>query len=217
MKPGRHLWRWPVGAALLLGLLLAMFQPALTGSGDAGDFTWAAIGLRWCVYEAVCLAVLGGLWFLRALLYSFKWLLRWTLRVLAVLLLLVILFYAEEDWRCKHAWDQYRREWEAKGEQFDFASFIPPAVPDDQNFAFTPIVASCYGRYLDKNGHRLQPENTNVVNRLEMKVGIFGSTNNLRNGKFLLYSVGWNEKDDGGNAVLRPSDWVDLQQGDWVW
>jgi hypothetical protein len=194
-----------------------MFQPALTGSGDAGDFTWAAIGLRWCVYEAVCLAVLGGLWFLRALLYSFKWLRRWTLRVLAVLLLLVILFYAEEDWRCKHAWDQYRREWEAKGEQFDFASFIPPAVPDDQNFAFTPIVASCYGRYLDKNGHRLQPENTNVVNRLEMKVGIFGSTNNLRNGKFLLYSVGWNEKDDGGNAVLRPSDWVDLQQGDWVW
>ena len=36
-------------------------------------------------------------------------------------------------------------------------------------------------------------------------------------GQFVLYSVGWNEKDDDGNAVLRPSDWVDLQQGDWVW
>jgi hypothetical protein len=37
-------------------------------------------------------------------------------------------------------------------------------------------------------------------------------------GKFLLYSVGWNQKDDGGTAGpsklwLRP----DLEQGDWVW
>jgi type II secretory pathway pseudopilin PulG len=35
-------------------------------------------------------------------------------------------------------------------------------------------------------------------------------------GKFLLYSVGWNEKDDGGQVVLndgRPG----LEQGDWVW
>jgi len=29
------------------------------------------------------------------------------------------------------------------------------------------------------------------------------------NGKFLLYSVGWNEQDDGGNA--------DKDKGDWIW
>jgi len=30
-------------------------------------------------------------------------------------------------------------------------------------------------------------------------------------GEFVLYSVGWNEKDDGGIAAINPSD------GDWVW
>ena len=38
-------------------------------------------------------------------------------------------------------------------------------------------------------------------------------------GQFVLYSVGWNEKDDGGVVVLgkgsMPS--VDINQGDWVW
>ena len=33
----------------------------------------------------------------------------------------------------------------------------------------------------------------------------------MGDGKFLLYSVGWNETDDGGTA----SDKMD--QGDWVW
>ena len=38
-------------------------------------------------------------------------------------------------------------------------------------------------------------------------------------GGFILYSVGWNEKDDGGTVVMgsgkTPS--VDQNQGDWVW
>jgi hypothetical protein len=38
-------------------------------------------------------------------------------------------------------------------------------------------------------------------------------------GQFILYSVGWNEKDDGGMVVMnqakQPS--ADLTQGDWVW
>ena len=38
-------------------------------------------------------------------------------------------------------------------------------------------------------------------------------------GQFVLYSVGWNEKDDGGVVVFEkgstPS--VDINQGDWVW
>ena len=54
---------------------------------------------------------------------------------LACLLVLIALFYAEEDWRGKHDWENFKREWEAKGEHFDFASMVPPPVPDDQNFA----------------------------------------------------------------------------------
>jgi len=38
-------------------------------------------------------------------------------------------------------------------------------------------------------------------------------------GQFVLYSIGWNEKDDGGIVKLHepPSVAVDLDAGDWVW
>ena len=36
-------------------------------------------------------------------------------------------------------------------------------------------------------------------------------------GKFLLYSVGWNEKDDGGQVVLKEDGSVDRDKGDWIW
>jgi hypothetical protein len=36
-------------------------------------------------------------------------------------------------------------------------------------------------------------------------------------GKFLLYSVGWNEKDDGGQKVLDKGGSENREQGDWVW
>jgi hypothetical protein len=36
-------------------------------------------------------------------------------------------------------------------------------------------------------------------------------------GKFLLYSVGWNEADDDGEIAYAKDGKVDLTQGDWVW
>jgi hypothetical protein len=36
-------------------------------------------------------------------------------------------------------------------------------------------------------------------------------------GKFLLYSVGWNETDDGGQVGLNKDGKFDWQRGDWVW
>jgi hypothetical protein len=69
----------------------------------------------------------------------FTWLLRWRLLVLGCLVTLVALFYAVEDWRGRSAWQNYRRTWEAKGEHFDLASFVPPPVPADQNFFETPL------------------------------------------------------------------------------
>ena len=36
-------------------------------------------------------------------------------------------------------------------------------------------------------------------------------------GQFVLYSVGWNEKDDGGTVVLTKVGTVDRESGDWVW
>jgi hypothetical protein len=36
-------------------------------------------------------------------------------------------------------------------------------------------------------------------------------------GQFVLYSVGWNETDDGGQVVLTQGGGVDQKNGDWVW
>lgn len=36
-------------------------------------------------------------------------------------------------------------------------------------------------------------------------------------GKFILYSVGWDETDDGGEFVLTKNGTVDQKKGDWVW
>ena len=36
-------------------------------------------------------------------------------------------------------------------------------------------------------------------------------------GQFILYSVGWNETDDGGQVVLSKGGSVDQKNGDWVW
>ncbi len=36
-------------------------------------------------------------------------------------------------------------------------------------------------------------------------------------GQYLLYSVGWDEKDDGGSVVLNKSGGLDSEKGDWVW
>src|SRR5438045_2247372 len=46
-----------------------------------------------------------------------------------------------ENYRGHYLWKKYREKWEAKGERFDLASFIPKPVPPEQNFAATPFFA----------------------------------------------------------------------------
>src|ERR1035437_9452559 len=53
---------------------------------------------------------------------------------LAILATLIAIFYTEEDWRGKRAWENCKRELEAKGAVLDWNAYIPPPVPDDQNF-----------------------------------------------------------------------------------
>lgn len=54
-------------------------------------------------------------------------------------ILIIILFYVEEDWRGARAWAATKAEWEAKGESFDPKTYYPPAIPDDQNLAALPV------------------------------------------------------------------------------
>ncbi len=96
---------------------------------------------------------------------------RWLRRVLitlAVLATLVAAFYTEEDWRGKRAWENYQHEWEAKGEKFDWQSFVPPSVPDDQNFFTAPIFTNMLSGNVVMNPYTLAavqmtwPENDEV-------------------------------------------------------
>ena len=154
-------------AAFLMALFIAVFTSVRTTlfdkhSGLENLVGYTLIVMFWFVVAVAVVFILFGV---------VRWLLclrnlKRTLFALACFATLIALFYAEEDWRGKHDWEKYKREWEAKGEHFDYASVIPPPVPDDQNFALTPIVASCYESILDKSGHKLEKRNTNVVDRL---------------------------------------------------
>lgn len=105
----------------------------------------------------------------------FRWLFSWRiirrgLLLLAILTVLIAAFYAEENWRGKRAWENYRRGWEAKGEQFELISFAPPAVSDEQNFAMTPMVVNSYAGRLNKRDHEDDPTTTTNVNRMAMEL-----------------------------------------------
>jgi len=90
----------------------------------------------------------------------------------ACVVTVIALFYAEEDWRGKYDLEKFKRQWEAKGEKFNYSDFIPPCPPDDQNFALAPIVYSSYGQILTREGKEIpfKDRDTNFVSWLKMDI-----------------------------------------------
>ncbi len=72
-----------------------------------------------------------------------------------VLVFLVIAFYIEEDWRGEAYWKQAQEDIAAQGESLDPDKFVPPPVPDEENFGVLPIFhldpdpASASSRYAE--------------------------------------------------------------------
>ncbi len=66
---------------------------------------------------------------------------------------------------------------EAKGEKLDWQAFIPPPVPDDQNFFCAPIVATALSALQNQNEYSMEPRGTNSVNRLNFNIYRGDSTN----------------------------------------
>ena len=167
----RRLWFWLGVASLALGLLLSSRQ-ILADMMKGEPYTLREslfLVLVWSVIMLVGLSLpftLGKL---------FRWLFSWRslkrcLLALAVLIALVVTFYAEENWRGKRAWENFRREWEAKGEKFELSAFAPPAVPDEQNFALAPVVVSSYA---GKMNHRIEADGlTPTTGRNRMTMGL---------------------------------------------
>jgi hypothetical protein len=112
----------------------------------------------------------------------FKRFVRGILFAAAALITLAALLLAEENWRGGWAWRSYKRAMEAKGERFDAARLIPPEVPDDENFAMTPLFAPIFTL---PQGDPRQP--MNLTNETQ-----FGSRNEATNidlERLLVHSV----------------------------
>ncbi|MGP8198590.1 MAG: hypothetical protein ACLQU4_03705 [Limisphaerales bacterium] len=75
-----------------------------------------------------------------------KWnhLMRRGLVALAWIVSLIALCYGVIDWRGRHAWNEYRQNYEAHVAPLEFAAFIPKPIPDSENFAATPFVQSWF-------------------------------------------------------------------------
>ena len=58
---------------------------------------------------------------------------------------LIVLIYAGENLRGKAAWEKFKKDWEAKGEVFDYKQIVPKPVPAENNFAHTPMLKALFG------------------------------------------------------------------------
>lgn len=140
----KSIWRRPwTGPAKVLGwfglLATAVFLTVCSlGLISARNTPGPELALN-ALTISVVVATLG-----MAAISFLRWLCNWRnlrrfLFALAVLVTLIAGFYVEENVRGKLAWKNFKSRWEAKGENFDLASLVPPPVPDDQNFATTPL------------------------------------------------------------------------------
>lgn len=96
--------------------------------------------------------------------------LRWGMVSMAVLVTLLAVLITEEDWRGEHDWENYKYAAEINGDQFDWASFMPTNVPDDQNFAKAPIFAGLTSMKWDGEAEEWKPGDSNIVDRLKMRL-----------------------------------------------
>lgn len=84
-----------------------------------------------------------------------------------VLIALLVILPFEENWRARRAWENCKRELEAKGEKLDIASFIPALVPHEQNFAMAPLLAPLFDFVRDPKSGEPVPRNSAAVERLK--------------------------------------------------
>ena len=61
-----------------------------------------------------------------------------------VCLTLIVLFYAEENWRGQRAWEDCKRSLQAQGVKLNGADDIPAPVPDDENVFGVPEMRSWF-------------------------------------------------------------------------
>ena len=95
---------------------------------------------------------------------------------------LVVLFYAEENWRGEWMWNKYRKGLEARGEDLDFKNFVPPIVANEENFAETPLIRSWFPR----GGPAWESNYTSAAKLIPSQ-----NTNRYKSDRFFMDLVAW--------------------------
>jgi hypothetical protein len=135
---------------------------------------------------------------------------RRILITLAILATLIAIFYAEEDWRGKRAWKNCKRELEAKGMVLDWDKFIPPPVPDDQNFFKALKMAEWFMGRNTTNDLYLRMNNKEFA-AISRSVGASNVITTVASAKEYL---AWSDQfepdyDTMREALKRPYTWMD--------
>lgn len=154
--------RWLAWLALFAVLALVLFGVLSIGANQqsgAGELTLVAV-----------LVAGVGLLIVFALIRLVRWLccgrnFRRFLFGAACFVTLILLAYAVENWRGQRAWSKHRSEWEAKGEKFSIAELAPRPVPEEQNFALTPLLRPALEYTHTTNG--IVWRDTNALARLD--------------------------------------------------
>ena len=105
---------------------------------------------------------------------------------LVCIVTLVALVVAEENYRTGRAWENYKAAARARGEKLTLAELAPPPVPDDQNFAMTPLLKPLYGE---------PAYESELSNRLELSDGQFSMLDDL-----------------GSRDTSKGADWAKLEE-----
>jgi hypothetical protein len=171
-KQNRQWWRRAFWIWLVLFIAIAAVPAWLDleslRRGDRQAPYWQQL-----LMIAVWATLVLGLWYLIRWPFTSWRNFRRTLVGLAVFATLVAVFYAEEDWRGKRAWENCKRELEAKGAVLDWNKYIPEPVPDDQNF-FT-VNTNFYLRFVKLQ----EPEQMEAANQLTWLRLSFSSSNSF--------------------------------------
>jgi hypothetical protein len=124
--------------------------------------------------------------------------------------------------------ERYGSSYHRKPWNYFVALFMPTYSAAERKFGYTQsavdlaTVACALERYRLAHGDypvSLAAVSPKFIESLPNDV-VGGQPLNYRrtdDGRFVLYSLGWNEVDDGGKVALTPSGRPDNSNGDWVW
>jgi hypothetical protein len=133
---------------------------------------------------------------------------RWTIvgPVLVSFVTVVILIFfvlglcAEENWRAKRKLSRCENELKARGENLDLASFIPPPVPDAENFAMASLLAPVFKATGEETAQKTKPRDPALEHLVKVNVNVLMKAELKRAGGLGDYETG------------RPIDLVEWQR-----